>query len=159
MSDLANALFIKPHPDDPVEWVLQRDYDMPPRNGRAGFALGKLYFDRGGDHVCETLEDEDRKGAPGRHAAIPLGRYQVTLFRRDGIELAALFNAVPQYKYIKMRGGPINECLHGDIIVGMQRTLDGVSACEQALHRVVHELRRHWINNRKVFCTVERTST
>lgn len=39
------------------EWRMVRDWNMPPRNGREGYTLGKLYFECDADHICETLED------------------------------------------------------------------------------------------------------
>lgn len=90
------------YPD--CEWLLVRDWNMPPRNGREGYTLGKLYFERDADHICETLEDQDRRLEEGLQqiggpAAMPLGRYQLTLYRSMRYGLVPMFNAVPTYKY------------------------------------------------------------
>lgn len=155
------TMFSPPPLLDDVEWLLVRDWFMPPRNGREGFAIGKLYWDRNADHICETLEDEDRRleegnpKIPGR-SAIPLGRYRLTLYRSPKHGLVPLLNDVPNFKYIEMHGANQAEQLLGCIALGEERTLDGVRSCGPALAVVVEELKRRAIQGRSVFLTIER---
>ncbi len=142
------------------EWLLVRDWNMPPRNGREGYTLGKLYFERDADHICETLEDQDRRLEEGLQqiggpAAMPLGRYQLTLYRSMRYGLVPMFNAVPTYKYCTLHAQPAEQML-GCVAVGMDRSLDGVSRSKEALAMVVNELQRRTGQDRRVFITIER---
>lgn len=144
-----------------IEWLLVRDYDMHPRNGREGFTLGKLYFERGADHICETVEDEDRRieegnaKIPGR-SAIPIGRYRLNVYKSPKHGYVVAIGEVPGFTYIEMHGGNNAEQLRGCIALGMERTLDGVSRCKSALSIVLNELQRRTMQDRRVFLTIER---
>jgi hypothetical protein len=147
-------------PFPPVrEWFLIRDKCLGMRNGRDGFALGEIrYGILDSQRICYTFEDEDRRledgnGKPDGRAAIPCGRYRITL-PVHGRNI--LINDVPGFFHVEIRADGGSSRDEGDVSVGDVRTLDAAGNCHPALLRLITELRRLTIAGTAVYLNVVR---
>lgn len=145
----------------PLNLTIVRDRLVPPRDGREGFAQGRLYIE--GQHSCFTIEDEDRHlesygtKVQGK-TAMPLGTYELTLYLSPKHGVVPLFHDVPQFSYTEIHRANIAEELMGCVGVGDERTECGVRECAPALSRIVAVMRNAIDCGRRVFCTIQRAS-
>jgi hypothetical protein len=146
-----------------VEWWLVRDKSMESRNGREGWTLGEIrygFFDSA--RVCHSVEDEDRhlengNGNPHKSAAMPLGRYRLTIHQSPHHGHVCIgVNAVPGFSGVEVNANGTAERLLGNVAVGDERMLDGVRNCQLALTRLVTELRRQTMKGVAVYLNVVR---
>lgn len=106
------------------------------------FTLGELFID--GISFCMTVEDMERMPNEKVYGktAIPKGTYKVivNMSNRFKKEMPLLLN-VPNFEGIRIHSGNTAEDSEGCIIVGMKRTLSGVSLSRIAFNKLMEKLK------------------
>lgn len=143
----------------PLEFLIVRDTNAPSVNEKEGYCLGKVYGDN--LYLGETLEDEDRRLEEGNakvygRTAMPIGRYELTLYNSPKHGVVPLFHDVPNFTYTEMHGANHSSQLLGCTAVGKLRTSDGVANCAPVLKRIVEMMQTAEDEGRKCFCTIRR---
>jgi len=125
-----------------TDFLLVRDTFQKATADKEGYTLGTLSL---GDLVIGmTCEDEDRhleddgKAKVYGKSAIPRGRYRITVtyshrFQKELPEI----QGVPGFSGIRIHGGNTAEDSHGCVLVGKQRTRDGVAQCGGIVQRIM----------------------
>lgn len=127
-----------------MEVVLQRK-DADQRR-----TLGELFID--GDSYCFTVEDAIRAVKVEGQTAIPAGRYKVLLTFSPRAASGVLWTpwpgyhlplvvGVPGFEGIRIHAGNTAEQTEGCILVGLDRTADGVGQSRAALRRLYDDLK------------------
>lgn len=146
----------------PLEFSIVRETcSVGTEGGPEGFSLGRLYSD--GLAWCYTLEDEDRRLEEGGikvygKTAMPLGRYELTLYHSPKHGVIPLFLEVPNFEYTEIHGANFAEQLLGCVAVGTRKTEDGVANCRPAVNRIVSAMQDAIDEGRKIFCTISRVA-
>lgn len=135
-----------------VDWYLVRD------TLQQGYTLGEIRYNHpDSQRVCYTAECEDRfiegKGRFNVDTAVPVGRYRITVFQSRLHGQCILLNAVDGFKGVVIADKPPRE---GCIVVGDERTLEGVSICKPPLLRLITELRYKTMKDIPVYLNVIR---
>ena len=157
------TMFAPPPMDElsPIEFYIVREVDYPERNGRAGRTLGRMYFGANTDGKIFTREDEDIRLEEGNvkrmsATAIPLGRYELTLFDSLLFGVIPVFKDVPGFGYCGIHARGCNESLLGCVEVGDHRTIDGVTGSDGVMSLIRRTIKRAQAEGRKVYCTITR---
>ena len=104
------------------------------------FTLGELFID--GKHFCYTVEDTEREGVKvyGK-TAIPKGVYKVIVNISNKFKkFMPLLLDVPKFKGVRIHSGNTAEDTEGCIIVGINRTENGVKNSRIAFDLLMSEL-------------------
>ncbi len=117
-----------------MELTLKRDVVGP------DFTLGKLSVD--GVFFCYTVEDTIRDVKVAGKTAIPFGRYKVILNMSNRFQkIMPLLLDVPNYEGVRIHSGNTAADTEGCIIVGMERTKDGVALSRICWEKLMEKLK------------------
>lgn len=117
-----------------VKMLLERDIKTP------DFTLGMLSIQ--GAFFCYTVEDTIRDKKIYAKTAIPAGKYKVTLTMSNRFKkLLPLLHNVPEFSGIRIHAGNTAADTEGCIIVGMNRTANGVASSRLAMDRLMEILK------------------
>ena len=125
-----------------MEIQLTRSFFAAPTGKAEGYTLGELWQDS--TRIGYTVEDQDRhleidpKGKVYGKTCIPRGRYKLELtFSHRFQKLLPLIVDVPGFEGIRIHGGNRAENSQGCIILGRERTNDGVKNCRPVMVRII----------------------
>ena len=103
------------------------------------FTLGELSID--GQHFCYTVEDTVRDVKIHGKTAIPYGRYKVILNMSNRFKVVMpLLLDVPNYEVVRIHSGNTAADTEGCLIVGMERTANGVGLSRIAFQKLMARL-------------------
>jgi hypothetical protein len=111
------------------------------------FTLGELFID--GAFFCYTVEDTVRTGEKifGK-TAIPYGHYKVILNMSNHFKkVMPLLLDVPQFEGVRIHSGNTANDSEGCIIIGLERTKDGVGVSRIAFTKLMERLKGQNIIN------------
>lgn len=141
---------------DTLEYLVEREIDVPPVPGKEGAALGKIYENN--LNIGFTLEDQDRRGGAKIYGvtAIPCGRYELDLYDSPKHGLVPILRDVPNYEYVEIHGANDASQLLGCIAVGRNRLPRGVQDCAPVVQHIVASIRQAKSMGMKTFITIRR---
>lgn len=103
------------------------------------FTLGQLYID--GAFFCYTVEDTVRDSKVFGKTAIPYGKYKVSLTMSNRFKkVLPLLEKVPNFEGVRIHSGNTALDTEGCLIVGMEKTSNGVSMSKIAMAKLMSKL-------------------
>lgn len=121
------------------------------------FTLGKLSVN--GKQLYFTCEDTVRAEKIKGETAIPAGNYNVVITYSNRFKkLMPLLENVPGFDGVRIHGGNTSANTEGCILVGANRTADGVRNCSGPLHLLQMDIQRELDAKRKVIITIKEAS-
>lgn len=113
------------------------------------YTLGKLYIDN--EEFCYTCEDKVREKKIYGVTAIPTGTYKVIVTWSNRFQkILPLLMDVPGFAGIRIHSGNSDADTDGCILVGLERTAEGVARSRDAMAKLMPKLNDAFHNNEEI---------